>query len=136
MKSNAVKMQAAVDFVTANPGLSYRVLMAHLFETEIAQRAIALDEERRGRVYKKAAGVVDRVLRDRLVRQDAALCLHPWDAKEKAFAEALERAAFAAPDPERFSSTLALACAAWRKAGDPRRAMTLAGCPSPFTKKN
>lgn len=125
MKANAVKMHAAVDFVAAHPGLDRRVLIRHLLDADLAAMTITIDEKRRGRLYKKAAGVVDRILRDRLVRQDEAQRLFPWDVKRKAYAEALERAAFAAPDPERFDSTLALACEAWCEAGDKARARSL-----------
>lgn len=129
-------MQAAVDYVTTHPGVPRRVLIGHLFDGEAKLVAALIapiaDERRRKRLYKKAAQVVDRVLRDRLVRQDEALRLYPWDNKRKAYAEALERAAFAAPDQGRFESTLTLACEAWKDAGDDGRAETLTKCPSPF----
>ena len=129
MRANATQMQAAVDYVSAHPGVPRRVLIGHLFENETrlieALSSPLKDDERRKRLFKRVASVVDRVLRDRLVRQDAALRLFPWDMKRKAFAEALERAAFAAPDRTRFESTLALACEAWRHAGDEARALTL-----------
>ena len=136
MRANATQMQAAVDYVTAHPGVPRRVLIGHLFDAE-AQLIAALvsplkDEERRKRLYKRVATVVDRILRDRLVRQDPALRLFPWDVRRKTYAEALERALFAAPDAHLFKATLELACTAWRGAGDEDRARTLSLLRSPF----
>ena len=131
MNGNAVRMQLAVDFVAETPGVHRRALIQHLFNLEHEALTVNIDEKRRGRLYKKAAGVVDRVLRDRLVRQDDGLRLYPWDERRKAYAEALERAAFAAPDPGRFERTLSLACEAWRDAGDFERARSLQQSPRP-----
>ena len=116
MRANALKMEAAVAFVATHPGSGMAAVTAHLLE------GLSRDKPR---VYKQAASVVERIIKDRLVRQDASLRLYPWDAKRKAYAEALERAAFAAPDPWRFRSTIALAADAWRHAGDENRARTL-----------
>lgn len=136
MRANATQMQVAVSYVAAHPGVPRKVLIGHLFEVEaklVAALASPLrDEERRKRLYKRVATVVDRILRDRLVRQDAALRLFPWDEKRKLFAEALERALFAAPDAHLFKTTLDLVCIAWRAAGDESRARTLCLLRSPF----
>ena len=117
MTTRAGRMQAAVSFIASNPGATAAAVTAHLIG----------GEEVKPSAYKTAATVVDRIIRDRLVRQDALRRLHPWDAKRKAFAEALERAAFAAPDARRYASTIALAAAAWREAGDENRARVLEG---------
>ena len=113
-------MQLAVAFVEAHPGATSRAVTLRLLED--------LDDLARERptAYKQAASVVDRVIRDRLVRQDSDLRLHPWNVKRKAYAEALERAAFVAPDRAHFLATLDLARAAWRDAGDENRARILA----------
>lgn len=116
MRPNAARMQAVVAFVTAHPGLTMAAATAHLLEGE---------QRTKPSVYKQAASVVERVIRDRLVRQDQNLRLHPWNPKWKAYAEALERAAFAAPNEARYSSTMALAIEAWRDAGDANRAQML-----------
>ena len=111
-------MAAAVAYVTAHPGTTMGGVVGHLLE------GLPRDKPT---VYKQAASVVERIIRDRLVRQDAALRLHPWDTKRKTFAEALERAAFAAPDAEHWSLILALAMEAWRLAGDENRVRILGG---------
>ena len=131
-------MQVAVAFVEANPGASSSSVIAHVLDclqgacprsgpksaAEVFFRPPE-DERRRLRRYKQAAGVVERIICKRLVRQDAALRLHPWDEKRRAYAEALERAAILAPDDARRRSTLTLAIEAWRDAGDENRAQAL-----------
>ena len=124
-------MQAAIDFVTKNPGATSRIVIVHLLEAELATFEVTIDEKRRSRLFKKSAGVVDRIIRDRHVRRDAALRLYPWDTKLRGFAEALERAAFAAPDDRSYRSILNLACNAWRVAGDANRAQVLEGLSTP-----
>ena len=119
LKPNALRMQAAVDYVAANPGATMVATTAHVLET--------MEQKSRPSAWKQAASVVDRVIKDRLVLQAGSQRLFPWDAKRKTYAEALERAAFAAPDQQRFRSTMALAIAAWRHAGDENRARTLEG---------
>lgn len=123
IKPNATRMQAAVAFVAANPGSTTQAVVRALL-TPAAENS---DEwsVREARSYKRAAAVVERVIKDRHVRQDAALRLHPWDERRRAYAEALERAANLAPDEARRRSTRALACAAWREAGDENRARLL-----------
>lgn len=125
-------MQAAVAFVAENPGVLAARVTAHLLETSpkaaelrtLALPGIPARDMLKTSAYKQAASVVDRIIRDRLVRQDVSLRLHPWDANAP-YAEALERAALVAPDPVRFSSTMSLAIAAWREAGDENRARIL-----------
>ena len=115
-------MQAAVAFVKDHPGATVAAVVGHLLEgLEDKQQPL------KATVYKQAAGVVDRVIRDRLVRQDNAGRLFPWDERWKVFAEALERAVFAAPDEMRFLATQPLAAGAWRNAGDDNRARILEG---------
>lgn len=111
-------MQAVVDFVERYPGTTMRGAIMHVLET--------MPEMQRARpgAYKQAAAAVERVIKDRHVRQEGDR-LHPWDPKRRAFAEALERAASVAPDPAHKVSTRQLACAAWREAGDENRARIL-----------
>lgn len=116
MRPNATRMEAALAFVAEHPGAPMARVVAHLLE--------GLDRDK-PTVYRQAASVVERIVRDRLVRQDGAQELHPWDEKRKAYAEALERAASLAPDVERAAATTKLAIAAWRDAGDENRARIL-----------
>lgn len=116
MKSNAYRMQAAVAFVAEHPGSTAAAVTAHL---------LGGAEHIKAGSYKQAASVVDRIVRDRLVRQDSALRLLPWNPKEKAYADALERAAFLAPDDSRFTMMITIAIDAWRRAGDDNRARIL-----------
>lgn len=119
LKPNAERMQLAVAFVTTHPGASMRSVTFHVLES--------FDEAKRERptAYKQAAGVVERIIKDRHVRQGPDLSLHPWDAKRKAYAEALERAHSVAPTPRERSVMLEMVCEAWRRAGDEARARTL-----------
>ena len=121
MKPNAMRMQRAVDFVIANPGTSMRSVTFHVLET--------FDEDKREKPtsYKQAASVVERIIKDRHVRQGPNLTLHPWDAKRKAYAEALERAVFAAPTSRERALIMEITCEAWRLAGDEARARMLQG---------
>lgn len=116
MKAGAARMEAAVAFVSAHPGATSVAVTFHVLEG-MAQRE-------RPTAYKQAASVVERIIKDRHVRQDG-LQLFPWDVRRKAYAEALERAAFAAPDAARFAVTMELAMAAWKDAGDDNRARIL-----------
>lgn len=116
MRPYATRMQESVAYIAANPnGVPMARVIAHLL-------AIAPSEKKYA--YKQAAMVVERVIRDRLVRQDGNL-LYPWDEKAKAYAEALERAMYAAPDEEDRKNMLTLAIRAWRRAGDENRANIL-----------
>ena len=117
MKAGAARMEAAVAFVSAHPGATSVAVTFHVLEG-MAQRE-------RPSAYKQAASVVERIIKDRHVRQDPSLRLFPWDARRKEYAEALERAAFAAPDAARFASTMTLAMEAWKDAGDDNRARIL-----------
>ena len=118
MKPNAIRMQAAVDFVGRNPGTPMRPVIGCVLDT-----FAEMQRDRPG-AYKQAQAVVERIVKDRHVRQDSDR-LFPWDAKRRAFAEALERAAFAAPTPEQRAVVLPLATEAWRAAGDANRARML-----------
>lgn len=115
------RLKAAVDFVTQNPGVTCAQVIAHLLRI----RETESDLPSRPSIYKQCASVVERMIAARLVRQGDSLLLHPWDPKLKAYAEALERAAFAAPDRDSFVVTMDLAISAWRRAGDPNRARIL-----------
>ena len=116
-------------------GLAMSALTWWVLEQEVPHPN-DLDERRRKRLYKKAAGVVDRIVRDRLVRHDATPpkhWLYAWDVKQKAYAETLERALFAAPDLARRAEVQPLAVAAWRAAGDDARARSLDVLMGPVT---
>ena len=115
----AARMQAAVAFVTKHPGTTSSRVIFHLLGNP------SQSEPLKATAYKQAAAVVERIVRDRLILQDDALRLYPWDAKLKTYAEALERAAFAAPDDVLFAFTIGLAIGAWRQAGDENRARIL-----------
>ena len=121
MKPNAARMQRAVDFVAAHAstGATMRSVIFHVLES--------FDEDKREKptAYKQAASVVERIIKDRHVRQDTNLSLHPWDAKRKAYAEALERAHTLAPTPREKAIMLEMACDAWRRAGDDARVRML-----------
>ena len=121
MTPNAIRMQAAVDFVTQNPGTTMPAVIARVLDV------VHGDDEKRFKPssYKQAAGVVERVIKSRLVRLDPSRRLYLWDSKRKTYAEALQRAAFAAPDKRRYLSTMALAAQAWREAGDENHARIL-----------
>lgn len=127
MRSNSVRMEAAVKFVTEHPGTTKTAIIAHLLAGHVVDTDSAPKEIQRteSRAYKGTACVVERIIKDRYVRQDASLRLYPWDEKRKVFAELLERAAFAAPDAERKRNTLGTASNAWRYAGDENRARIL-----------
>lgn len=116
MRSNAHRMEAATLFVHEQPGATMRMVIAHLLSTLQQEKPSA---------YKQAAMIVERIIKDRHVRQAPDLSLHPWDAKRKTYAEALERAMFAAPNPTEYALMVPLACKAWRAAGDDNRARTL-----------
>lgn len=132
--SRAARMDAAVAFIQANPGATMRMVIVHLLafaplslrlgnvETPSSDHLASRQEKS---AYRQAASVVDRIVRDRLVRQSADLRLYPWDSKRKAFADALERALYAAPDDAHQREVLSLAARAWREAGDENRARTL-----------
>lgn len=120
MRSNASRMTAVVEFVTAHPGATMVAAVAHILETIDPDRETVAKPGK----YKQAAAVVERVIKDRLVCQSPCLRLHPWNAQDKAYAEALERAMFCAP-PHRYTQTAALAASAWRDAGDENRARML-----------
>ena len=119
MKPNAERMQLALAFVTAHPGATMRSVTFHVLES--------FDEAKREKptAYKQAASVVERIVKDRHVRVGPNLTLHPWDAKRKAYAEALERAANAAPTPHERARMREILYEAWRLAGDDARARTL-----------
>lgn len=121
LKPNAARMQRAVDFVTTYPGATMRSVIFHVLES--------FDEDKREKptAYKQAAAVVERIVKDRHVRQDSNLSLHPWDAKRKAYAEALERAHTLAPTPREKTIMLEMVCDAWRRAGDDHRVRMLMG---------
>ena len=123
LKPNAERMQLAIAFVTAHPGTSMRSVTFHVLES--------FDENKREKptAYKQAASVVERIIKDRHVRQGPDLSLHPWDAKRRTYAEALERAAFAAPTRHERARIMEIACEAWRLAGDEARARTLRNLP-------
>ena len=119
LKPNAERMQLAVAFVTEHPGTSMRSVTFHVLAS--------FDEDKREKptAYKQAASVVERIVKDRHVRVGPNLSLHPWDAKRKAYAEALERATNAAPTPREFVRIKEILYEAWRLAGDEARARTL-----------
>ena len=119
LKPNAARMELAIAFVTAHPGTTMRSVTFHVLES--------FDESKRERptAYKQAASVVERIIKDRHVRQGPDLSLHPWDVKRRTYAEALERAAFAAPTGRERAHVMEIACEAWRLAGDEARARTL-----------
>ena len=119
IKPNAERMQRAVAFVAAHPGTSMRSVTFHVLES--------FDEDKREKptAYKQAASVVERIIKDRHVRQGPDLTLHPWDVKRKVYAEALERAANAAPTPRERAMMREILYEAWRLAGDEARARTL-----------
>ena len=121
LKPNAERMQRAIAFVTAHPGASMRSVTFHVLES--------FDESKRESptAYKQAASVVERIIKDRHVRQGPDLSLHPWDVKRRTYAEALECAAFAAPTRHERAHVMGMACEAWRLAGDEARARTLEG---------
>ena len=96
-----------------------RMVIAHLLST------LTEAQQEKPSAYKRAAMIVERIIKDRHVRQAPDLSLHPWDAKRKTYAEALERAMFAAPNPTEYALMVPLACKAWRAAGDENRARTL-----------
>ena len=126
MRAGAKRMEAAVALVATNPGLSARELALRLLESPEpggagSPKADALETRR----YKQASAIVERVIKDRHVRLDDALRLHPWDPKLRAYAEALERARNAAPDDEQRVAMTELAAAAWIAAGDANRARIL-----------
>lgn len=129
MKPNAIRMQSALEFVIANPGATMRTVIHHVLETTFdadRRERACTDDARSSKLYKQAASVVDRIIKDRHVRQDASLALFPWDAKRKAFAEAVERARHAALDPVDRAVLTEMTCNAWRAAGDENRARTIA----------
>ena len=119
MKPNAERMQLALAFVAAHPGTTMRSVTFHVLES--------FDEDKREKptAYKQAASVVERIIKDRHVRVGRDLSLHPWDMKRKAYAEALERAANAAPTPRERAMMREILYEAWRLAGDEARARTL-----------
>ena len=119
MKPNAQRMQLAVEFVTMHPGASMRSVTFHVLES--------FDEDKRERPtsYKQASSVVERIIKDRHVRQGPNASLYPWDAKRKAYAEALERAANVAPTARERDRVREMVYEAWRLAGDEGRARTL-----------
>ena len=121
LKSNADRMQLAIAFVAENPGATMRTVIFHILNS--------FDESKREKptAYKQAAGVVERIIKDRHVRQGPNLTLHPWDTKRKAYAEALERALFAAPSERDRCAVFALVRDAWRAAGDEARVRVLDG---------
>ena len=123
LKPNAERMQQAVAFVIAHPGTSMRSVTFHVLES------FAEDKREKPTAYKQAASVVERIIKDRHVRQGPDLLLHPWDVKRKTYAEALERAAFAAPSRHERALVMEIACEAWRMAGDEARARTLKNLP-------
>ena len=124
MRSNATRMEIAVAFVLKNPGASMSMVAWHVLGRIIPDPS-SLDEKRRQRYFKQARAVVERVIARGLVRHDDDGNLHPWDEKRKAYAEALERAMFAAPDVASKHVVHALAVAAWRAAGDENAARIL-----------
>ena len=107
------RMELAVAFVTGHPGTTMHGVVGHVVD--------ALRRASGRASYKQAQAVVERVIMHRLVRLEGER-LYPWDRQRFAFAEALERAALAAPDVVRYAETLTLAQAAWRHAGDENRA--------------
>lgn len=120
--TNALRMQAAVDYVAAHPGALLREVTCHILA---AMGPAPEDESMAMRAHRQAAGVVERVVRRRLLRLDGATKrLYPWDERWRSYAEALERVVFAAPTTETFQTSLALAVAAWNGAQDPERART------------
>lgn len=122
------RLKAAVDFVTQNPGVTCAQVASHLLRVhESEQESPPLVQK--STTYKQCNAVVERMIAARLVRQGDSLLLYPWDRKLKAYAEALERAAFAAPDRDSFILVKDLAIAAWRRAGDPNRARILERTP-------
>lgn len=132
MKPNAERMKAALAFVRGQPGAPMRAVIAHIQQlgregqlllSQSASAEIVSKEDTRA--YKQARSVVERIIKDRHVRQAADLTLHPWDEKRKAYAEALEGAMFAAPDGVKYRAMTRLACEAWRAAGDESRARTI-----------
>ena len=119
------RLKSAVDFVEQNPGVTCAQVVSHLLRIRESES----DLPSRPSAYKQCASVVERMIAARLVRQGDSLLLYPWDRKLKAYAEALERAAFAAPDRDSFVLVKDLAIAAWRRAGDPNRARILEKTP-------
>lgn len=116
MSARGARMAEAIAFVASRPGMTMATVTGYVLGK------LANDKPR---AYKQAAMVVERIIRDRRVRQDSAGRLYPWNEKLRAYAEALERAANLAPDLERRRSTTALAAAAWVEAGDENRARIL-----------
>lgn len=127
LKANAQRMRDAVTFVSANPGTTMRAVILHVLSTfDAAKREKAETDSAAGsRLYKQAASVVERIIKDRHVCQGSNQSLHPWDPKRKAYAEALERAKNAAPEgPDRVLLT-EMTYRAWLAAGDENRVRTL-----------
>jgi hypothetical protein len=125
MKPNAQRMQVALACVEAHPGTPVRGVVAHVLDTLSMSEAAAPSEAKALRRYKGAASVVERLIKNRHVCQRPDGTLWPWDAKRKAYAEALERAWFAAPGPAEHATLAPLVAQAWRAAGDENRARTL-----------
>lgn len=121
MKPNAVRMQLAVDFVTSRPGVTMRSVIFHVLES------FPEDKREKPTAYKQAAAVVERIIKDRHVRQGPDLSLFPWDPKRKAYAEALERALHVAPTPREATRIREMVYEAWRLAGDEARVRMLQG---------
>ena len=123
LKPNAARMQLAVDFVTAHAstGVTMRSTIFHVLES------FGEDKREKPTAYKQAAGVVERIIKDRHVRQGPDLSLYPWDEKRKAYAEALERAHTLAPTPREKAIMFEMVLDAWRRAGDEGRVRMLMG---------
>lgn len=131
LKPNAQRMQDAVAFVTENPGITMRSVILHVLGTfdETKREKAASDNAASSRLYKQAASVVERIIKDRHVCQrhipGPAVALFPWDAKLKAHAENLERARHSAPSIQEKELLTRMTCQAWRAAGDENRALTI-----------
>ena len=124
IRPNAARIQAALEYVAAHPGITMRAATFHMLGELVRNDEPYTPTKEQERRYKRAASVIEKLVCDRHVRQVGDR-IYPWNAKQKVYAEALERAALVAPDHGRFLTTLALAKTAWSDAGDENRVRTL-----------
>lgn len=108
------KAQVIVALVTRSPGTTIFQALRHLL-TETDREAPNT------KAFRRAASVVARVIRDRLVRQVGER-LYPWNRELFDSATALERAAFA---EGKKNAAVLHAAQAWHAAGDANRAQML-----------
>lgn len=108
------KMKVITSFVTENPGCKTFTAVKHLMTQEELEGVST-------KPYRRSAGVVARVLRDRLIRGEGDR-LYPWD--EALFKEATqaEITALRLSTPEDRQTLFQAAAEAWRRASDEARA--------------